>query len=339
MIISFLLLACGEKEESNPSSTETDPTTEWDVNPQPATEPSEPSQPTTEPTAAESFCSLFAETCGDFPINMVCEDWYNAAEAGNEGDASGASQACYSYHLEVAAADTSADPANGSYSAHCDHAAGLAVCVEPQTQLEGLTLGATLLDFGSVDLGTGPTELISITNNGPTDVTVTIIHASDPAFDLSGSSPFDVGNTIAVGDTVQLGVEFYPTVAQTYNATMTITSDSTVTPEITFDLTGIGVNPTTTPTYTYTNDISSILSSCMGCHGSSGGFTLNYSNLFTNSTTGMPYITPGDTSQSYLWKKINGTGSGANMSQKPGVNLSTSDFSTIETWITEGAAE
>ena len=126
---------------------------------------------------------------------------------------------------------------------------------------------------------------------------------------------------------------------------MTITSDSTVTPELTVDLMGEGVE-TATSTYTYTADISSILSSCMGCHGNSGGFTLNYSNLFTASSAGgMQYITAGDPSQSYLWHKINGThltvpgGTGQDMSQKNNVNLSTTDFNTIETWITEGAAQ
>jgi hypothetical protein len=81
-----------------------------------------------EPTAAEAFCSLFTDTCGAWEGSATCEDWYNAADAGNEGDTSGATQGCYDYHLSVAAGDTTADPANGSYSAHCDHAAGAAPC-------------------------------------------------------------------------------------------------------------------------------------------------------------------------------------------------------------------
>ena len=39
-------------------------------------------------------------------------------------------QACYDYHLGVAASDTDADPANGTYSVHCEHAAGAAPCVD-----------------------------------------------------------------------------------------------------------------------------------------------------------------------------------------------------------------
>ena len=95
----------------------------------------------------------------------------------------------------------------------------------------------------------------------------------------------------------------------------------------------------TPQSFTYTADVSPILSSCTGCHGSSGGFTLNYNNLFTASSTGMNYITSGDTSQSYLWLKINGQGSGNNMATKPGVNLTQNDFDTIEEWINQGAAQ
>ena len=147
---------------------------------------------------------------------------------------------------------------------------------------------------------------------------------------------------LSSGTSLDLVVDFNASAAQTYSGTMTITSDSTITPELTVDLTGEGVE-TATSTYTYTADISSILSSCMGCHGNSGGFTLNYSNLFTASSAGgMQYITAGDPSQSYLWHKINGTqssvgGSGSNMATKPGVNLSTTDFDTIEAWINAGA--
>jgi len=81
-----------------------------------------------EPTAAEAFCSLFTDTCGSWEGEATCEDWYNAADSGTEGDAEGASQACYDYHLDVAVSDADADPSNGVYSMHCDHAAGAAPC-------------------------------------------------------------------------------------------------------------------------------------------------------------------------------------------------------------------
>ena len=83
-----------------------------------------------EPTAAEAFCSLYTDTCGAWGDATSCVDWYNAADAGTAGDTEGATQACYDYHLGVAASDTDADPANGIYSVHCEHAAGAAPCVD-----------------------------------------------------------------------------------------------------------------------------------------------------------------------------------------------------------------
>jgi hypothetical protein len=85
-----------------------------------------------EETAAEAFCSLFSDTCGEWDDAMGCEEWYNAAETGTEGDSTGASQSCYDYHLSVAVTDTEADPSNGVFSMHCDHASGAAPCVEEE---------------------------------------------------------------------------------------------------------------------------------------------------------------------------------------------------------------
>ena len=46
--------------------------------------------------------------------------------------------------------------------------------------------------------------------------------------------------------------------------------------------------------------------SCQGCHGSSGGFRLNESELKngTSTATGAPYIVSGMPQQSYLYLKI-----------------------------------
>ena len=91
--------------------------------------------------------------------------------------------------------------------------------------------------------------------------------------------------------------------------------------------------------FTYTADIAPILNNCTGCHGNAGGFALNYNNLFTASSIGMNYITPGDPSQSYLWHKINGTQSSVGGSGSKMGNLSNSQLSTIEEWITQGAPQ
>ena len=66
------------------------------------------------------FCELYTSTCGDWMGDVSCADWFNSAEAGTPGDMSGATQACYGYHLLAAAEDA---------DTHCPHARGEAVCV------------------------------------------------------------------------------------------------------------------------------------------------------------------------------------------------------------------
>ena len=55
----------------------------------------------------------------------MCVDWWAAAAAGTEGDTSGATQACYSYHLSVAQSSEGDD-----VELHCSHAAGAAPCTD-----------------------------------------------------------------------------------------------------------------------------------------------------------------------------------------------------------------
>jgi len=65
---------------------------------------------------------------------MDCDTWYANAAPGDEGDTSGATQACYDYHLEVA----SWMDEQGDIDAHCAHAAGVAdingaaPCTDPE---------------------------------------------------------------------------------------------------------------------------------------------------------------------------------------------------------------
>ena len=76
--------------------------------------------PTEDPTPAELFCELFTGTCGDWAADTDCITWYNMADAGTEGDATGATQACYDYHLAVAASMEE----QSMIDAHCAHAIG-----------------------------------------------------------------------------------------------------------------------------------------------------------------------------------------------------------------------
>ena len=139
----LLLFACGDKDEDTsttepagePSTEEPagEPATEASTEPagEPATEAS--TEPAEEPPPP-GFCDLYADTCGEWTADISCPDWWAAAAPGTEGDSSGATQACYDYHLNVAT--TMTDQAD--IDMHCAHsmggtdAMGAAPCTDPE---------------------------------------------------------------------------------------------------------------------------------------------------------------------------------------------------------------
>ena len=88
---------------------------------------------------------------------------------------------------------------------------------------------------------------------------------------------------------------------------------------------------------------------CSGCHGRQGGFSLGNGSPAairaavlapSNQARGMDYVTPNDTSDSYLWHKISGTHRGAGGrggSMPPGASLNATQLNQIEAWINAGA--
>merc|ERR1712166_343537 len=78
-------------------------------------------------TAAGMFCMAYAQTCANYPAfsdqKGCMESFYNTP-LGEMSDTAGDSQGCRRYHLGAA---------KGNPALHCDHAAGLAVCVAKTT--------------------------------------------------------------------------------------------------------------------------------------------------------------------------------------------------------------
>ena len=72
-------------------------------------------------STSNGFCERYTYSYGEWESEISCEDWYNNAAIGTIGDTTGASQACYNYHV-LAAED---DP-----DTHCPHARGEQVCVD-----------------------------------------------------------------------------------------------------------------------------------------------------------------------------------------------------------------
>ena len=85
---------------------------------------------------------------------------------------------------------------------------------------------------------------------------------------------------------------------------------------------------------------------CTGCHGTYAVDGLDLRDIsrvvgVLSPHAGLPLITPGDASASYLIDKIRGTHltvGGAGVSMPPGKELSDADLAVLETWIDEGAS-
>ena len=56
---------------------------------------------------AEVFCDAFFDICEDWPnVHVDCTEWFASKPEGTPGDSTGATQACYQYHLDMAATMT-----------------------------------------------------------------------------------------------------------------------------------------------------------------------------------------------------------------------------------------
>ncbi len=89
---------------------------------------------------------------------------------------------------------------------------------------------------------------------------------------------------------------------------------------------------------------------CTPCHisSTSGGLSLMSNaglrgRLLANSSAGIPYITPGDVSTSYLWHKVSGTqgtvGGGGSRMPLSGGFLNDDELALLRAWIEGGAIE
>ena len=74
-----------------------------------------------------TYCERYTAACGDWTEETSCADWWAASPAGTDGDASGATQACYSYHLSVAEMQ---EDGSAERTEHCGHSMGMAPCVD-----------------------------------------------------------------------------------------------------------------------------------------------------------------------------------------------------------------
>jgi hypothetical protein len=111
------------------------------------------------------------------------------------------------------------------------------VSAGPPVQHEGLSLGSSALNFGSVAPGVSKTLAVSATNSGNASVSINAAAISSKYFALTSPS---LPAALAAGQSVSLTFSFTPNAAGTFDASATIASNpSSAVPNLA--LTGTGV--------------------------------------------------------------------------------------------------
>jgi uncharacterized surface protein with fasciclin (FAS1) repeats len=136
LMVTLSVGACGDDDVTPPTGDTTETPDDTTETPDDTTDPVEDDttdpveddttdpveDDTTDPVEA-NFCDDYVTTCGEWPVaETSCADWWAAAPAGEAGAAAGASQACYTYHLDVAASMTE----QADIDMHCAHSLGMA---------------------------------------------------------------------------------------------------------------------------------------------------------------------------------------------------------------------
>lgn len=169
-----------------------------------------------------------------------------------------------------------------------------------------LTVSASNLSFGNVNIGTSSSKSVTFTNSGNSNITIASVIFSGAGFNVSGLSK---GLILGPTQTATLNVTFAPAATGSVTGSVTITSDAANSPA-SVGLSGMGVQPVTRSA-----TLSWIASSTPGVTGynvyratTSGGYTTPSNptpisgTQFTDST-----VQPGQTYY-YVVNAINAAG-------------------------------
>jgi hypothetical protein len=120
------------------------------------------------------------------------------------------------------------------------------------TGITPLTVAPLLLSFGNVNVGsTSAAHTMTVTNN--TGSTVSLGLAASGEYAVSGNGSAPCGSTLAAGKQCTAGATFSPTVNGTTRGAVTVTSNTSFSPQV-VSASGIGVNGTVGPlTFTPVN--------------------------------------------------------------------------------------
>ncbi len=122
-------------------------------------------------------------------------------------------------------------------------------CVTLWAQTPGISFSPSSVDFGNVNLGTSSTQLITVTNTGSANLSIT-------AVGVGGTNRLDFKQTnnckktVAPGGTCTITVTFTPALAGTRSATLSVTDNVAGSPQ-SISLTGLGAAPSISLSSTY----------------------------------------------------------------------------------------
>jgi hypothetical protein len=107
-----------------------------------------------------------------------------------------------------------------------------------ETGVPTLSVNATTIAFGNVNMGSPATQSLILTSTGTAAVTVSAATVSGTGFTISGG-PFPI--TLNPNQTATISVQFDPTTAVAFTGQVTITSNSSSGPSTVIGLSGTGV--------------------------------------------------------------------------------------------------
>ncbi len=108
--------------------------------------------------------------------------------------------------------------------------------VSPLPQISTSSLS---VDFGRVSVGMQDTSSLTITNEGGTDLTVSMLTLTGAEFAVNGIT---TPRTIGAGKTATMTLTFHPTVAGSASGSIAITSNDLTKPTVNISLSGSGTN-------------------------------------------------------------------------------------------------
>ena len=119
---------------------------------------------------------------------------------------------------------------------------GIQLAPSSTTKTPILTVNATSIPFGAVNLNAKAVQTVTLTSSGTAPVTVNSAAVTGTGFSMSGSS-FPV--TLNPGQTLNLNLQFAPTTAGSATGQLTITSNSSSNPTANFALSGTATSAST----------------------------------------------------------------------------------------------